>query len=151
LGIFQEEKFDGKMRKVELKNDPKPERASPMDFLFRESNTKKSNDVIKRDHSPSPKPNKIQIHPYQEDHIHEPGDNGEERKNSSPIVPYDDFSEHSQPEASHPPDHAKTYHQRFLTHPAELTIRPEELDFHVAPYEPRPFAQHFIVPVQGIF
>ena len=35
------------------------------------------------------------------------------------------------------------------THPSQLAVRPEELNFEVSPYEPRPFAQHFIIPVQG--
>ena len=37
------------------------------------------------------------------------------------------------------------------THPRELIIHPHEVDFRLPPYEPRPLAQHLIIPVSGKF
>lgn len=157
----QEENPEAKSRKVVLKNETvKVERASPSDFLFRETRTQKTptqDEQHTKPHANSPSQNKSRIHPYQEDTFDEQDPvepvppkpktqstlslNERESRHYNGY-PVDDIAQSA---LERPP----SYHQPYPTHPSELVIRPEEIDFRIAPYEPRPFAQHFVIPAQG--
>ena len=49
------------------------------------------------------------------------------------------------------PNYPPPPQQPRLTHPDELRIRPDELDFRLPPYEARPLAQHLVIPVTGFY
>jgi len=135
---------------------------SPTDFLFRQTRPTR----IEAPPAPVAKkpaqPEKIRIHPYQDDTLFDNNDFAEKSKTQpepeTPPPPAPQLPVTSapvialHPERSLPPAVEQRSYQQPLpsnTHPSQLTIRPEELEFHITPYEPRPFAQHFITPVQG--